>query len=146
MRFGRRLEFIVRTCECCKGSVESMSWATKEGSPVPLGATWVSEEQAYNFALYSKHAERVTLLLYASQDLVQPVFSYTFDRLNSAVIVGRMKKSLLMMLACVFVVMIRFGITLPVLPFYAERLALAEGTHGREVRHSRPQSRLNSGT
>lgn len=123
-----------------------MSWATKEGSPVPLGATWVSEEQAYNFALYSKNAERVTLLLYAPQDLVQPVFSYTFDRLNSAVIVDRMKKSLLMMLACVFVVMIRFGITLPVLPFYAGRLALAEGTHDREVRHPLPRSRLNSGT
>ena len=37
-----------------------------------------------------------------------------------------MKKQLLVLLACVFVVMIGFGITLPVLPFYVERLALAE--------------------
>lgn len=39
-----------------------------------------------------------------------------------------MKKRLLILLTCVFVTMIGFGITLPVLPFYTERLALAEGT------------------
>jgi DHA1 family multidrug resistance protein-like MFS transporter len=38
-----------------------------------------------------------------------------------------MKKHLFVLLACLFVVMIGFGITLPVLPFYVERLALAEG-------------------
>jgi hypothetical protein len=31
------------------------------------------------------------------------------------------------LLACVFVVMVGFGITMPVLPFYAERLVAAEG-------------------
>ena len=36
-------------------------------------------------------------------------------------------KRLFVLLACLFVVMIGFGITLPVLPFYVERLALAEG-------------------
>ena len=36
-------------------------------------------------------------------------------------------KHLFVLLACLFVVMIGFGITLPVLPFYVERLALAEG-------------------
>ena len=40
-----------------------MSWASREGTPAPLGATWVAAEQAYNFALYSKSAERVTLLV-----------------------------------------------------------------------------------
>ena len=35
--------------------------------------------------------------------------------------------------ACVFVVMIGFGITLPVLPFYVERLALAEGSSRQAV-------------
>ena len=34
---------------------------------------------------------------------------------------------LFVLLACLFVVMIGFGITLPVLPFYVERLAQAEG-------------------
>ena len=36
-------------------------------------------------------------------------------------------KHLFILLACLFVVMIGFGITLPVLPFYVERLALAGG-------------------
>lgn len=38
-----------------------------------------------------------------------------------------MKKHLFVLLACLFVVMIGFGITLPVLPFYVERLALDAG-------------------
>ncbi|MCB0638090.1 MAG: hypothetical protein KDC54_15780, partial [Lewinella sp.] len=40
------------------------SWFTTEGSAFPLGATWVADEGAYNFALYSKHATAVTLLLF----------------------------------------------------------------------------------
>ena len=36
-------------------------------------------------------------------------------------------KRLFVLLACLFVTMIGFGITLPVLPFYVERLALASG-------------------
>ena len=36
-------------------------------------------------------------------------------------------RRLFVLLACLFVVMIGFGITLPVLPFYVERLAQAEG-------------------
>ena len=50
-------------------------WTTTEGSPFPLGATWVEKDSAWNFALYSKDAESVTLLLYAEADLVNPVFS-----------------------------------------------------------------------
>lgn len=38
-----------------------------------------------------------------------------------------MRKRLFVLLACLFVVMIGFGITLPVLPFYVERLALKAG-------------------
>ena len=36
-------------------------------------------------------------------------------------------KQLFVLLTCLFVVMIGPGITMPVLPFYVERLALAEG-------------------
>ncbi len=39
-----------------------------------------------------------------------------------------MKKEWLVLLICFFIVMTGFGITLPVLPFHAERLALARGT------------------
>jgi len=44
-----------------------------------------------------------------------------------------MKKHLYVLLACFFVVMIGFGITLPVLPFYVERLALAGGASRQSI-------------
>ncbi len=44
-----------------------------------------------------------------------------------------MKKPLFVLLVCLFVVMIGFGITLPVLAFYVERLALAEGASRQSV-------------
>ena len=47
-------------------------WFTTEGSLSPLGVTWVPAEEAFNFALYSKHATAVTLLLYASGDVIHP--------------------------------------------------------------------------
>ena len=60
-----------------------MSWANKEGAPSPLGATWIATEQAYNFALYSGHAEWVSLLLYDPKDLKNPVLTYSFDRFRN---------------------------------------------------------------
>jgi glycogen operon protein len=56
-------------------------WLATEGSPSPLGVTWIEEEQAFDFALYSKHASQVTLLLYADSDLVHSYHSYRFDPL-----------------------------------------------------------------
>ena len=58
-------------------------WTAMEGTPFPLGATWVEKASAWNFALYSKDAESVTLLLYAEADLVNPVFTYHFDYLRN---------------------------------------------------------------
>src|SRR5574338_964245 len=55
-------------------------WSQREGSPLPLGVTWIAEESAYNFALYSKHAERVLLLAYREEDLVNPAMSLELDR------------------------------------------------------------------
>jgi glycogen operon protein len=57
--------------------------AASEGLPFPLGATRIEEERAFNFALYSQHAESVTLLLYAARDLVNPVLEYSFDYLRN---------------------------------------------------------------
>ena len=54
-------------------------WAETEGAPFPLGASWLAEEQAYNFALYSKHAERVTLLFFGREDFIRPLLSWPFD-------------------------------------------------------------------
>ena len=59
------------------------SWASKEGSPFPLGVSFVEAERAYNFAIYSKHAERVTLLLFGEADLFHPTLSFEFDYLTN---------------------------------------------------------------
>jgi glycogen operon protein len=58
-------------------------WSTIEGSPVPLGATWVAEQQAWNFALHARHATSVTLLLYGENDLAVPAALRRLDPLNN---------------------------------------------------------------
>jgi glycogen operon protein len=52
-----------------------------EGLPAPLGATWIPEGNAWNFAVYSEHAEQVTLLLYA-EDLAHLVLAHPLDYLR----------------------------------------------------------------
>ena len=44
------------------------------GRPWPLGVEWVEADDAFNFALYSRHATGVTLLGYAEKDLARPAF------------------------------------------------------------------------
>lgn len=61
----------------------SVAWSAAEGTPRPLGVTWVEEERAYNFALYSRHAESVTLLLYGERDIATPLLSYRLDHLRN---------------------------------------------------------------
>ncbi|MEE4145390.1 MAG: hypothetical protein V2I26_11365, partial [Halieaceae bacterium] len=55
------------------------SWSAREGSAFPLGATWIAAEDAYNFALYSKHATRVTLLLFREGDPGKPAVEVELD-------------------------------------------------------------------
>ncbi|MGO9532208.1 MAG: glycogen debranching protein [Syntrophobacteraceae bacterium] len=50
-----------------------------EGTPWPMGVTWIESRRAYNFALYSRHATSLTLLLYTKQDTINPVHKYVFD-------------------------------------------------------------------
>jgi len=57
-------------------------WESLEGSPIPLGASWVEAESAYNFAIYSKHAEKVTLVFFGD-DLVKPIYRYEFEHLRN---------------------------------------------------------------
>ena len=54
-------------------------WHEREGAAEPLGATWTEDGQALNFALYSKHATSVTLLLYAGDDTVNPCFEWRLE-------------------------------------------------------------------
>ena len=54
-------------------------WNRTEGTVSPLGVTWVAKEQSYNFALYAKDAESVTLLLYDTNEFAQPCCSIPFE-------------------------------------------------------------------
>ncbi|MCM2369853.1 glycogen debranching protein [Aporhodopirellula aestuarii] len=57
-------------------------WASREGSPYPLGVTYVASDDAYNFAIYSKHAERVTLLLFRDDNVTAPILVFEHDYLH----------------------------------------------------------------
>jgi len=62
-----------------KDGAKKRRWTQTEGAPLPLGATWIEEEQAFNFAVYAERAESVTLLLYRAEELANPVLSFEFD-------------------------------------------------------------------
>ena len=49
------------------------AWRQKEGTPFPLGCSWVAGDQAYNFALLSTTATAVRLRLFLAADLVNPI-------------------------------------------------------------------------
>lgn len=53
------------------------------GAPWPLGATWIESLRAYNFALYSRNARSVTLLLYDGRDPVKPIYRYALDPIRN---------------------------------------------------------------
>ena len=59
------------------------AWAHTEGLPLPLGVTWIEEEQAFNFAVYAEHAETVELFLYSPEDLANPILSFQLDSLRN---------------------------------------------------------------
>jgi isoamylase len=61
----------------------SQTWAQVEGSPLPLGVTWIEEDQAFNFAVHAEHAESVSLLFYSPIDLVNPLRTFRFDFLRN---------------------------------------------------------------
>jgi glycogen operon protein len=58
-----------------------LTWAHTEGLPLPLGVTWIEEDQAFNFAVYAECAETVTLFLYSRHDLANPILTFQFDSL-----------------------------------------------------------------
>ncbi|WP_347158681.1 hypothetical protein [Pontibacter chitinilyticus] len=44
-----------------------------------MGGAFIAEEDAYNFTLYSKKAEKVRLLLFREDMYEEPVATYDFD-------------------------------------------------------------------
>jgi len=59
-----------------------MNWDQRYGLPFPLGQSWYPDTQSYNFALYSKHADRVQLVLFAADDLRRPCAVFDFQHLD----------------------------------------------------------------
>jgi isoamylase len=59
------------------------TWAQTEGTPLPLGATWIEEEGSFNFAVYAEHAASITLLLYSADDLAHPILTFQFDYIRN---------------------------------------------------------------
>jgi isoamylase len=57
------------------------AWEREEGAPVPVGATWVHELEAWNFSIYSRTATEVSLLIYGARDVSTPVLEFTLDPL-----------------------------------------------------------------
>ena len=52
--------------------------ASMQGGPYPLGVSWLTAGSVYNFALYSKDATAVTLLLYDDSDYIRPLIEIPF--------------------------------------------------------------------
>ena len=59
------------------------TWRRVEGTPSPLGCTWVAADQAYNFALLSTTATAVRLRLFATGNLAVPVLALNLDPLTN---------------------------------------------------------------
>lgn len=55
---------------------QTLQLAIPAGRPWPLGVEWIESEDAFNFALYSRHATGVTLLGYAETDPAKPVCEF----------------------------------------------------------------------
>jgi len=60
-------------------SIRSLKQKVAAGRPWPLGAQKLEAEDAFNFALYSRHATGVTLLFYTEKDPSKPVFEFHFQ-------------------------------------------------------------------
>jgi isoamylase len=71
--------------ELLRSSGSFDEWDRTEGTPGPMGATWIPSLSAWNFALYSRRATGVTLLLYTADDPVRPCFEHRLDpRINKS--------------------------------------------------------------
>ena len=58
------------------------AWEEIEGTPVPLGVTRVGIQHAWNAAIFSRHATRVTLLFF-DDDYSRPAFAIELDPLKN---------------------------------------------------------------
>ena len=68
--------------ESLRSAASFDEWDRLEGTPGKMGVTWIPALSAWNFALYSRRATSVTLLIYSADDPIKPIFEH---RLNSRV-------------------------------------------------------------
>jgi glycogen operon protein len=59
------------------------AWRHVEGTPFPLGCSWVPNDAEYNFAVLSTTATAVRLRLFAAADLVNPSLQRNLDPLTN---------------------------------------------------------------
>src|SRR5689334_12293306 len=74
---GCRFRFYVQ------GEVHVNTWRAQEGNPNPLGCTWIAEDSAYNFSVFSRTATQISVALYRADNLEQPVFRVDLDPLTN---------------------------------------------------------------
>lgn len=67
----------------CARDDSRTTWASVEGLPYPLGVSWCEAERAFNFAVYSKHATSVRLLLFDDRDYATPHIVVSLDPLRN---------------------------------------------------------------
>lgn len=84
------LPFVAYSCRHCRTPVKDWTppsevgrWSQTDGDPSPLGVSWLPAEQAYNFALYSRHASSVELLLFRDGEFDTPVFVFRHDPIRN---------------------------------------------------------------
>ena len=65
--------------ELLRSTASFDEWDRREGTPGPMGVTWIPSLSAWNFALYSRRATGVTLLLYSAADPAHPVLEERLD-------------------------------------------------------------------
>jgi isoamylase len=54
-------------------------WHAQEGSPTPLGVSWIESEQSFNFAIYARNATSMELLVFAQDSYELPLNTFQFD-------------------------------------------------------------------
>ena len=59
----------------CSNTEAQRQLTVEEGSCCPLGATWIAPRQSYNFALYSRWAHAVSLLLFLDRNDTAPALT-----------------------------------------------------------------------
>ena len=74
--------------ESLRSSASFDEWDRREGTPGPMGVTWIPSLEAWNFALYSRRATGVTLLLYGAEGF--PVI--TVDKVDAAAVFEMIEK------------------------------------------------------